>query len=133
MDAMTVPVSCPLSPTDTQWMPAVSVAPSCGVRDGGASMESLISHPSPTGVPNEIRSGVDDRLVELKYRLAGCPKCCREPLGLGVEAHTNKRVGLTPAPGQLRHETFHAARLRFFRCTSSIETAAAVTPGMRDA
>ena len=55
---MTVPVSCPLSPTDTQWMPAVSVAPSCGVRDGEASMESLISHPSPTGVPNAIFNDV---------------------------------------------------------------------------
>ena len=48
----------PLFESLEEWMPAVSVAPSCGVRDGGASMESLISHPSPTGVPNEIRSGV---------------------------------------------------------------------------
>ena len=87
---------------------------------------------------HEVRGGVHDGLVELedRRRLGGDVR--REALDFRVEPDAHQRVALVPGALEQLAESGHATRgclrrLRFFRCTSRIDTAAGVTPGMRPA
>ncbi len=87
---------------------------------------------------HQVGGGVDDGLVELEDRRGFGGDMPREALDVRVEPHARERVASLPGARELLDEAAHATRvrpppLRFFRCTSRIDTATGVTPGMRPA
>src|SRR6185437_14949201 len=79
-----------------------------------------------------------DRPVELENRRSVRGDGGRKALDLRIQANAHQRIAARPAGLQLLDEGAHATRgcrvaPRFFRCTSRIEIAAGVTPGMRPA
>ena len=87
---------------------------------------------------HQVRGGVDDGPVELEDRRGFGGDAAREAFDFRVESHARERVASFPGARELLDESAHATRvrpppLRFFRCTSRIDTAAGVTPGMRPA
>jgi len=87
---------------------------------------------------DQIGGGVDDRAVEVEDRRGLGAHMHREALDLGIEPDAHQRIVLLPGALELLPEGAHATfggepSARFFRCTSRIDTAAAVTPGTRAA
>ena len=87
---------------------------------------------------HQIGGGVDHRPVELEDGGRPRGERLREAPDLGIEPHAQERVVLLPGALEPLRESAHAtrgapARARLRRCTSSIDTAAGVTPGMRPA
>src|ERR1700761_4212957 len=87
---------------------------------------------------DQVRSGVDDRLVELEDGRGLSGYVGGEALDLGVEADADERVVSLPDGRQILDERAHATRafafmLRFFRWMIRMEMAAGVTPGKRPA
>ncbi len=89
---------------------------------------------------DQVRRGVDDRLVELEDRRGLLGDLPGEALDLRIEARRRPASRCAPSSRRVVSGKWHhatrarsAARLRFFRWTSSSVTAAGVTPGTRPA